>query len=100
MFLPHQPNFLRPVLGGDGLPISELSADDVLLLGLAQLRELRRHWRERVSSAHRMSSSEAQLLTSSLVHPGAVDVVARRVGVDPQTVERVLNLFLEDLTHG
>lgn len=100
VLLPMLPNFLATSPTGGSLPIGELAANDVTLLGMAWQRELRDHWRQRAATHLGMSPAESRELCSDVLHPATANRVGRRVGCPPELVQSIMRTLTEELTHG
>lgn len=112
--LPRPPNFLATSTGGQ-LAIGDLHPEDVPLLGMAMVRNLRDHWHGRMAKRQRMFEDEAQMIGAAVVHPALVERVARAtVNANPgewasftpeerqqriEWVGLVIRSFLEEFTH-
>lgn len=96
--LPKPPNFLQTPHGGS-VPIGELHPQDAALLGMAMLRQVVDHWRQRFTKREGLSPTEAQdFPADSLVHDAVVRTVSRDTSTSPDTVRAVLTAYLLEVT--
>lgn len=99
--LPIPPNFL-PTPHGGSVPIGELEPQDAALLGMAMLRQVVDHWRQRFTKREGLSPTEAMdFPADSLVHDAVVRTIAHDTSTSPDTVRAVLIAYLLEVTrHG
>jgi hypothetical protein len=98
--LPMLPNYLRRARADSGsVSLADLTPDDVTRLGMAYVRALREHWRQRFIQTKRLSVAEARAVDVPPPYTRAtVDAIAARAGVDAVTVDAVLARYHEDLS--
>ena len=82
VILPDAPGTLYLSTGGT-IDLGRLAPDDLTMLGMGMLRDLRRAWHPRMQRVQRLSNAEADKIGADLIH----DAVAQRIAVQQAKAE-------------